>query len=56
MGSILEYAVMTMIIPYPIQMSLKEWVSASLMLEMTGLILMQLRVMVTYIEFLVVFL
>ena len=47
---------LTMIIPYPIQMNLQAWVAASLMLEVVGLTLMHLRVMVIYIEFVVVFL
>ena len=34
---------LTMIIPYPIQMNLQAWVAASLMLEVVGLTLMHLR-------------
>ena len=60
-GPILEYTVVTMMIPYPIQMSMKAWVVALIMLKelvskIAGLTLMHLRVMVTYIEFVDVFL
>ena len=51
-GSIL----VSLIIPYLIQMNLKALVAASLMLEVAELTLMHLRVMVIYIEFVVVFL
>ena len=55
-GSMLMVTNIELVIPFPVQVDLKEGVSASMMVQMVGLTQMHLKVMVTYIEFVAVFL